>query len=122
MPTYIDPTRDQFKAIATSNIEGKLSMLNLLKFKEKSGDISGAEQYKLYMAAAAPFFEKANAKVVFYGKPIASFIGPTGSEWDKVLIVEYADKSDFIKMLTAEGYPAGMRAKAIEDSRLIVCK
>ena len=57
---YIDPTRDQFKSIATSNIEGKLSMLNLLKFKEKVGDLSGAEQYKLYMAAANPFFEKVN--------------------------------------------------------------
>ena len=122
MQKHIDPTRDQFKAIATSNIEGKLSMLNLLKFKAKAGDISGKEQYKLYMAAATPFFEKVNAKVVFYGKPIASFIGPTEAEWDKVLIVEYADKSDFIKMLTAEGYPSEMRAKALEDSRLIVCK
>ena len=122
MPTYIDPTRDQFNAIATSNIEGKLSMLNLLKFKEKAGNISGEDQYKLYMAAATPFLEKINAKVVFYGKPIANVIGPTEVEWDKILIVEYADKSDFIKMLTTEGYPAALRAKALEDSRLIVCK
>lgn len=122
MQKYIDPTRDQFKTIAASNIEGKLSMLNLLKFKEKVGDLSGAEQYKLYMAAATPFFQKVNAKIVFFGKPIASVIGPTEVEWDKVLIVEYANKSDFINMLTAEGYPSEMRAKALEDSRLIVCK
>ena len=118
MPAYIDPNTDQFKAFAKSSISGKVTMLNLLKFKKESGE----QQYQKYMAAATPFFEQANAKVVFYGKPIFSFIGPTDLEWDKVLIVEYANKADFLNMITAEGYPAAMRTEALEDSRLIVCE
>jgi len=49
-------------------------------------------------------------------------IGPQELEWDKILIVEYAKKSDFINMITTEGYPAEMRKSAIEDSRLIFCE
>lgn len=118
MPVFLDPTSDQFKTFATSSIDGKVLMLNLLKFKKETGE----QQYMKYMAAATPFIEQANAKVVFYGKPIFSFIGPTTLEWDKALIVEYADKSDFLNMITAEGYPAAMRTAALEDSRLIVCE
>lgn len=116
MKKHTDLTKEQFKAFAELPTDGAISMLNLLKF-EKDG---GKEIYKKYMAAAQPFFAKANAKIVFYGKPNFTLIGDSSEElWDEILIVEYADKSDFIKMITTPGYPAAIRRKAVSDSRLI---
>ena len=123
MKKYPDITREQFKLIVDWAEAKPIQMLNLLKFKRKieGSEVSGAAQYKKYMKAAMPFFQKANAKVLYYGSPVLSIIGPMESEWDKVLIVEYTDKSDFLNMITAEAYPAHLRAAAIEDSRLILC-
>lgn len=124
MKEYLDLTKDQYKAFMALKIDQPLSMLNLLKFKEKvdGEELSGKERYKEYMKATSPFFEKANAKVVFYGDAKFNLIGPQDLEWDKVLIVEYATKNDFINMITTEGYPAEMRKSAIENSRLIFCQ
>lgn len=75
------------------------------------------------MTAAKPFFAKANAKIVFFGEPQLTLIGDSEEElWDEILIVEYADKSDFIKMISSPGYPAEIRRKAVEDSRLVFVK
>ena len=74
------------------------------------------------MKAVTPFFQKSNAKILFYGEPKFTLIGPSDElEWDKVLIVEYAKKEDFINMITTKGYPAHLRSKAMADSRLIYC-
>lgn len=124
MQTYLDLTKEQLNKFLEIPNDLPLLMLNLLKFKshvEETG-LTGKEQYKVYMKAAFPFFEKSNAKIVFNGNPKFTLIGPTDQlEWDKVLIVEYATKNDFVSMITSEGYPAALRNKALEDSRLIFC-
>ncbi len=122
--TYTGVTPEQFQEFSTLPIEGPFQMLNLLKFKDKVVETgtSGAEVYAEYMHAVIPFFMASKAKIVYQGKPIFSLIGPHNTkEWDKILIVEYASKEDFIGMITAEGYPAKIRSQALEDSRLIVC-
>jgi len=123
MEKYLDVTQEQFKAFNELPIDKPLQMLNLLKFKkhvEETGR-SGRVQYNEYMKATAPFFNQSNAKIVFFGDAKFNLIGPSDLEWDKVLIVEYETKNDFIKMITTEGYPAKMRKLALEDSRLIFC-
>ena len=123
MKKYPDITKEQFKMIVDWDQDKPIQMLNLLKFKVKveGTETSGAAQYKNYMKAAMPFLQQANAKVLYYGSPELSIIGPLESEWHKVLIVEYAHKSHFLNMIKAPAYPAHLRAAAIEDSRLILC-
>lgn len=124
MPNYLDLTKAQFQSLNALPDDGPISMLNLLKFKDKveSSGKTGAEHYKEYLKAAYPYFTKVNAKIVFQGSPKLTLIGPEANEWDKVLIVEYSAKADFIKMITSPGYPAKMRSEALLDSRLIFCK
>jgi len=125
MNHYLDMTKEQFKAFRNLEINSPLCMLNLLKFKKEVPDskMSGADAYEVYMKAAQPFFEKSNAKIIYYGKPQFTLIGPSDEAlWDKILLVEYAQKSDFINMIMSEGYPAHLRNAALEDSRLIFCK
>ncbi|SHI34375.1 hypothetical protein [Aquimarina spongiae] len=122
--SYIEVTPEKFKEFIDFEIEGPFQMLNLLKFKEKVNETgtSGAEAYLEYMKAATPFFQDSKAKIIFNGKPMFNIIGPENHlEWDKVLIVEYASKQDFLGMITKEGYPGHLRTRALEDSRLILC-
>ncbi len=121
---YLDLSKEQFIAFTKIPINTPLQMVNLLKFKTTVGEteVTGAEQYSNYMKAAMPFFQKSSAKIIFNGRPQFTLIGPSNNlEWDKILIVEYATKDDFVKMVTSEGYPAELRKLALSDSRLIFC-
>lgn len=121
--TYLDANKEQFKAFMALPVDGPLKMLNLLKFKSvvQASGKTGKETYKEYLEATKPFFAQVDAKITFYGTPQFSLIGPNDLEWDKVLIVEYASRQDFVKMVTMEAYPAELRKEALEDSRLIFC-
>ena len=120
---YLEATQQQNIAFYQMPIHTPLQMLNLLKFVEKTADgITGEAQYKAYMKAALPYFQQSGAKIVFYGTPKFTLIGPTELEWDKVLIVEYASKQDFLDMVMQEKYPSHLRKVALADSRLIFCE
>lgn len=123
-PTYLTIEKDQLSAFKTLDIVGEFFMYNLLKYKTYvNTDQTGEEAYKDYMRAALPFFKKAQAEVVFKGKPNLVLIG--GEEkhyWDEILIVKYHSKEDFLAMITHEDYPANLRSTALEDSRLILCQ
>jgi len=123
MNHFLELKKTQFKAFVNLPIDQPFQMLNLLKFKQhvNNNAMTGAEQYQQYLKAASPFTQKANAKIIFYGQPMFNLIGPQQLEWDKILIVEYSTKNDFIQMITTPGYPAELRKSALADSRLIVC-
>ena len=122
---HTEINQDQFKAFVQLPSDTPVVMMNLLKFKMEVSEtgISGAEAYKNYMKAAMPFFQKANAEILYMGKPKSMLIGPEDEMlWDKVLLIKYNTISDFLGMVQAEGYPAHLRAQALEDSRLIHCE
>jgi len=100
-------------------------MMNYLDYKERvpSSGKSGKETYNEYMKAAFPFFQKIKAEIIFKGKPVVAIIGPSEEKlWDEVLIVKYANKKEFFKLIGFEDYPRALRAKALSDSILIFCK
>lgn len=119
--TYTDVNTEQLAEFVKMDIDGPFQMINLLKFKAevKEKDITGEQQYNTYMQAAAPFFKKSGARIIYLGKLTASLIGPAELEWDKILIIEYDTKESFLTMITASGYPAQERTAALADSRLI---
>lgn len=121
---YLDINEAEFKAFSQLPGTQAVVMLNLLKFKAKIDDtsMSGEDGYKAYMKAAMPFFNLANAEVLFFGKPQHTLIGPEDKErWDKVLLVKYKSVNDFLDMITSEGYPSDLRKQSLLDSRLIHC-
>lgn len=125
MDTYLNLSKEQYLEFMQFDVEEKFQMLNLLKFVDKveGTDLTGEQQYQAYTQQVMPFFIEAGAKVVYDGKPYFTLIGPSeGLEWDKVLIVEYQTKAQFINMISSPGYPGDLRAKALTDSRLILCK
>jgi hypothetical protein len=100
-------------------------MMNYLNYKEIVSETgkSGKETYNDYMKAAFPFFQKIKAEIIFKGKPMAMIIGDLEEKlWDEVLIVKYANKNEFFKLMQFKEYPRELRASALSDSKLIFCK
>ena len=100
-------------------------MLNYLNYKAivtETGK-TGKETYADYLKAAVPFFKNLDAEIIFKGSPLATIIGPSDeSLWDEVLIVRYANKNEFMKLMAMKDYPRDLRSLALSDSRLIFCK
>lgn len=122
--THIDINKAELNKLIEHPINESIVMLNFLKFKEKMENdiVSGEVAYKEYMKQAYPFFQKASAEILFFGRPQQMLIGPQDEIlWDKVLVVKYASATDFINMIQAEGYPSKLREKGLQDSRLISC-
>jgi len=100
-------------------------MLNYLNYKETVVETgkTGKETYADYLKAAVPFFNILDAEIIFKGSPLATIIGPSDeSLWDEVLIVRYANKNEFMKLMAMKDYPRALRSLALSDSRLILCK
>ncbi len=122
---YLEINQEQLKAFLKAPADKAVVMLNLLKYKDLVPEtgLSGKESYANYMRQATPFFQKANAKVLFFGSPKHMLIGPEEEElWDDVLLVKYETIGDFMGMVKAEGYPSHLRAQALGNSRLIHCQ
>lgn len=117
--------KESLAVLSSFDENAPVFMLNYLKYKAKvsSTGKTGIETYKEYMKAGLPFFEKINAQIIFKGKPMAMIIGDLDEKlWDEVLIVKYATKKEFFKLMEMKDYPAVLRASALSDSRLIFCK
>ncbi len=122
---YLEINKEQFKAFTLLPMDVPVVMLNLLKFKDRVPEtgMSGEAAYKEYMKQATSFFAKADAEVLFFGKPQTMLIGPENEDlWDKVLLIKYNSITGFLGMVQAEGYPSHLRKEALDDSRLIHCK
>jgi len=100
-------------------------MLNYLNYKEivtETGK-TGKETYADYLKASVPFFNTLDSDIIFKGSPLATIIGPSDETlWDEVLIVRYANKNEFMKLMAMKDYPRDLRSLALSDSRLIFCK
>lgn len=120
-PIFLEMTREAFLEFEKLPLEVPIQMVNLLKFRVQiSGSVGGASKYEAYLKAAKPFFSKSDMKILFFGSVQKTMIGPE-EEWDKILIVEYASKADFLNAVRRKGYPSEMRLAALADSRLFCC-
>lgn len=98
-------------------------MINLLKFRPRTedGQQTGEDRFGDYMKAVAPFLQSAGGRVLYFGDVRATLIGPNESEWDRVIVVHYPDRSSFLKMAASPDFPSKLREEALQDSRLICC-
>lgn len=129
---YVNVTQEQGRKFFTSNIEGEIVMLNLLRFKDTadfSSDpelkpvepISGEKAYQIYMKHTTPFLQEAESELIFKGKAGAMLIGPEDEYWDLMLLVKHKSKEAFLEFANNKDYLkiAGYRTAALADSRLL---
>lgn len=101
-----------------------LVMLNILKFKERTGDEqeTGEEAYSRYAQNVAPLVAKAGGKVLWAGNVQRTLIGDLEVRPDRILAVYYPSKEAFVEMATSDAYAkiGGDREKALEYGGLLV--
>lgn len=126
MPGYIDPERDQFNAFKTLPRDVPISMLNLVKYRDKAQyadgrEATGAEAYAAYGRESAPVFERVGGEIIWRGKPEVMLIGPFEKQWDEIFVARYPTAGAFLEMVTDPAYREAVRHRqaAVEDSRLI---
>ncbi len=102
------PTQEQFSALLESDFTGPVCMVNLLKFKERaeyddgrSTDLTGAEAYGLYGEQMLRFVESKGGEFLYSGSCAHLMIGSVDVLWDKVAIVKYPSREEFVSIATA---------------------
>ncbi|CDO85819.1 hypothetical protein AWC29_10590 [Mycobacterium triplex] len=114
----LEPTPEQFAALAARPADAPVVMVNLLKFKPEGG----LERYAQYGREVAPHLERAGATVRYLGGAPSVVIGEGEKPWwDAILIVEYPTPQAFIDMVTNQEYLKvhEHRAGALERGDLI---
>ena len=98
----ISPNRDQFKALAeaAARDDGKVVMLNLLKYKRGGG--SG--EYRQYGDAVTSMVERTGGHLLYLGRCDQVLIGDDTNEWDAIALVEYPNRQAFIDMVSQPDY------------------
>lgn len=83
-----------------------LVMLNILKFKAKSGqgDETGERAYNRYGKNVHPLMTKVGGKVLWAGKTTKTIIGDLEDQPDRILLVQYPSKEAFIEFTTSDEY------------------
>lgn len=133
MEKYLDATSESGKRFYQDfHNQGKVVMLNLLKFKAKANymnlesiapdsEITGEEAYQRYMESTLPELKKVGSRIIFYGNSKSFLIGPDAEKWDAVLLVEHQSVTKFMEFAQDKDYLniAGHRTAALEDSRLL---
>lgn len=129
---YLDVSQENGKALYMRHLEGKVIMLNLLKFRNKADyssspelepetPISGKEAYDLYMKYTLPQLRESEGEVLFFGQGGQYLIGPSDVQWDVAMLVKHKSVGAFMAFAKNEGYLKGIghRQAALQDSRLL---
>lgn len=126
----IAPTSQQLAALAERAPDGKLYMLNLLKFKERAeyadgrdSELSGAEAYARYAEGVGGIIRELGGRGIWSGYSNVQVIGDGDAAWDMVAIVEYPSLEAFRKMTASEAYQAVHvhREAGLDHQLLINC-
>ncbi len=114
----LEPTPEQFAALAARPGDEPVVMVNLLKFRADGGRAS----YARYAQEVAPHLQRVGGIVRYAGSAPTQVIGDGESPWwDAILVVEYPSPAAFIDMVTNEEYLKGheYRAAALDRGDLI---
>lgn len=126
MANYVDPERVQFEAFKKLPRDMPISMLNLLRFRDRADyeddrEATGAEAYAAYGRQSGPIFDRVGGRIVWRGTPETVLIGPQDERWDLIFVARYPTAGAFLEMVTDPDYQIAVkhRQAAVLDSRLI---
>jgi len=116
--SVLQPTPEQFAALAARPADAPVVMVNLLKFKASGG----RERYGQYGREVASHLKRVGGAVLYAGGAPAFVIGDGERPWwDAILVVQYPTPQAFIDMVTTQEYAKvhEHRAAGLERGDLI---
>ncbi len=97
------PTKEQWRRTLESLTEGPLTLVNLFKLREKAQysdtkeKVSGQEAFDRYASVSVPAMERAGGAFLYLGPFAGTFLGED-EDWDMVVIGQYPDVSNLLKL------------------------
>jgi len=95
------------EALSTLADDAPVTMLNLMRFRERSldGNGSGWDAYLRYRALAIRTIKAVGGTIVWTGQAEAVALGiPDDNRWDYVALVRYPSRAAFVAMMTSPEY------------------
>ena len=107
----VHPTKEQMDGFLEGDDDKPISMINLLKFKERAEyedgretNLTGEEAYAIYGKEVIEHLNNVGAKWVFGGDVTRLMLGDIEELWDAVAIATYPSKKAMLKMITSHEY------------------
>tara|TARA_B100001769_G_scaffold31060_1_gene20392 strand:+ start:312 stop:713 length:402 start_codon:yes stop_codon:yes gene_type:complete len=101
----VTPNEEQINGFLKNPEIGPISMVNLLKYKEKAiyddgrdTNLSGEEAYGLYAAKVINLVEKYGGEFLFAGKVNRLMLGEVEEMWDSIAIAKYPNRKAMFEM------------------------
>ena len=105
------PNEGQINGLLENSEIGPISMVNLLKYKDKAiyedgrdTNLTGEEAYGLYAMEVINFVEKYGGEFIFAGKVSWLMLGEVEDLWDAVAIAKYPNRKALFEMTMDPGY------------------
>ena len=105
------PTKEQMEGFLESNDDLPISMVNLLKFKDKAEyedgretNLTGAEAYAIYGNEVVEHLKSIRAELVYSGDVTRLMLGEIEELWDMVVIARYPSKKAMLDMIMKPEY------------------
>lgn len=107
--------------------DGPVTMLNLMRFRERSldGNGSGWDAYLRYSALTIKLIKARGGTIIWTGTAEAVALGdPDRHRWDYVALVRYPSRAAFIDMMTSAAYAAANveRENGCADHAIVAVK
>ena len=107
----VTPNHTQMNEFLEGDIDSPISMVNLLKFKEKAvyedgrdTQMSGKEAYQIYAIEVQEHLKKVGAEIVFGGVVSRLMLGEVEDLWDSVAIARYPSRKAMLEMMMSSEY------------------
>ena len=101
----ITPTEEQINGFLEDPNVGPISMVNLLKYKDKADytdgrdvNLSGKEAYMLYATEVINLITKYGGEFIFAGKVNRLMLGEVDEMWDEIAIAKYPSRKAMFEM------------------------
>ena len=126
----LQPTGDQVRAFRDRATGEPISMLNLLRFREKAvyedgrkSSLSGEEAYQLYGEGFKKIMEPKGVRIIYSGEVRGFLIGEGEGAWDAVAVIEYPSTQVMLDMFRNADYQIAQqhRAAALVGQMLVEC-
>ena len=102
---------EQIKAMMQPGPEGPITMVNLLKFKDRAEyedgrktNLTGKEAYALYGVEVSKLIQEFGGRVVWSGEVTHLTLGLVEELWDQVAMAEYPNRAALVAMSTSDEY------------------
>ena len=101
----VRPNEEQINGFLENPEIGPISMVNLLKFKDKAvyedgrdTSLTGEEAYRLYAAEVINLVQKYGGEFLFAGKVNRLMLGEVEEMWDSIAIAKYPSRKAMFEM------------------------